>query len=156
MLRACVNHPRLLCCPPMRGMLLVVLAMVMAGCVERTLTVRSDPPESLLFLNGTEVGRTPFESDFTYYGWYDVELRKEGYETLKIKGEVIAPWWQWVPFDLFAELLPLRLRDQQFLSYSLRPTTSQQVDPQNMLRHAESMQGQLESSPRTKAPSTQP
>jgi hypothetical protein len=140
----------------MRGTFVVLLATLLGGCVERTLTVRSDPPESLLFLNGTEVGRTPFEGDFTYYGWYDVELRKEGYETLKIKGDVIAPWWQWVPFDLAAELVPFPLRDRQSLSYTLRPTTPQQVDPQNMLRHAESMQGQLESSPRTKVPSTQP
>jgi len=138
----------------MRAIPLALVAILLGGCVERTLTVRSDPPESLLYLNGTEVGRTPFESDFTWYGWYDLELRKEGYETLKTRGEVIAPWWQWVPLDLIAELLPLR--DHQTLSYTLRPTTTQQVDPQNMLHHAESLQGQLESSPRTKVPSTQP
>jgi hypothetical protein len=139
----------------MRG-ILVVLAVWFGcvGCVERTLTVRSDPPEALLYLNGTEVGRTPFTHDFTYYGWYDVEVRKEGYETLKTTGQVIAPWWQWVPFDFFAELSPIRLRDKQMLSYSLRPTSAAAVDPQKLLNRAEEMRPKLESSEHTRQPTT--
>src|SRR5689334_506012 len=100
----------------MRGkcVLLVVCAILlfggMTGCVRRTLTVTSDPPGALLYLNGVEVGRTPIERDFIFYGTYDVALRKEGYETLKTKGKVIAPWWQWVPIDFPAEFLPLHDR----------------------------------------------
>ncbi len=88
-----------------REILIALLLIGLSSCVERTLTVRSDPPEARLYLNGTEVGRTPFTHDFVWYGTYDVELRKEGYETLKARGPVIAPWWQWVPFDLLAEIV---------------------------------------------------
>ncbi len=52
-----------------------------SGCVQRQLTVTTDPPGTLVHLNGQEFGRTPVTRDFTWYGTYDVELRKEGYET---------------------------------------------------------------------------
>ncbi|HEX8521169.1 MAG TPA: PEGA domain-containing protein [Tepidisphaeraceae bacterium] len=127
-----------------------------AGCVERTLTVRTDPPEALLTMNGLEVGRTPFKHDFVWYGTYDVEVRKEGYETLKTRGKVIAPWWQWVPFDLVAEIAPFRFKDHQLLTYSLRPTRPVQVDPHALLKRGEAMPPLLESSEHTRTPVTRP
>jgi hypothetical protein len=135
------------------SLLLAPLATT-AGCVQRTLTVRSNPPGALVYLNGVEVGRTPLERDFTWYGTYDVELRREGYETLKTRGKVIAPWWQWVPIDLVAELFPLH--DRRELSYSMKPTTEVEVDPQQMLQRAEAMEPKLQSSAHTRAPSTLP
>jgi len=122
--------------------------------VRRTLTVKSDPPGALVHLNGVEVGRTPMSSDFTWYGTYDVVLRKEGYETLKTRGKVIAPWWQWVPIDLFAELLPLH--DKRMLSYTMKPYSDTAVDPEQMLTRAEQMRTQLRSSRYTKKPATAP
>ncbi len=56
-----------------------------------------------------------------WYGKYDVAVRKEGYETLKTERWVVAPWWQWPPIDLVAELLPLPLRDRRRLSFELEP-----------------------------------
>ncbi len=123
-----------------------LIALMAGGCgVDRTLTVRSDPPEALLYLNGAEVGRTPFIHDFTWYGFYDVELRKEGYETLKVRGDVVAPWWQWVPLDLLAELSPVRLHDRQSLSYSLRATSEKAVDPESLRDRGEAMRRKLSS-----------
>jgi hypothetical protein len=124
------------------------------GCVRRSLTVTSDPPGALVYLNGQEFGRTPVTRDFTWYGDYDVALRKEGYETLKTSGKVIAPWWQWVPFDLTAEMLPLH--DRQKLSYKLKPTTEAAVEPQVLLSRAEQLRGELQSSRHTREPSTVP
>ena len=132
----------------------LIATLCSTGCVRRSLTVTSNPPGALVYLNGTEVGRTPLTRDFTWYGTYDVTLRKEGYETLKTEGKVIAPWWQWVPFDLFAELLPLH--DRQALSYAMHPYAQATVDPQQMLRRAEGMEGQLESSRFTRAATTRP
>src|SRR5438477_10191182 len=99
----------------------ILIAISVAGCVDRLLTIRSDPPGALVFLNGVEVGRTPVTRDFTWYGTYDVALRKEGYDTVKAHSKVIAPWWQWVPIDFFAEVAPVRLKDQQTLTYTLSP-----------------------------------
>jgi hypothetical protein len=141
---------------PGREILIALLVVGLSGCVERTLTVRSDPPEARLYLNGTEVGRTPFTHDFIWYGTYDVELRKPGYETLKTRGRVIAPWWQWVPFDLLADLVPLPLKDHHLLSYTLRPLKATQVNPHELLERAESMAPNLRSSEFTRQPTTIP
>jgi hypothetical protein len=132
------------------GGVLAIAVLAGAGCVRRTLTVRSDPPGALLYLNGLEVGRTPVTRDFTWYGTYDVTLRHEGYEPLKTQGKVIAPWWQWVPIDLVAELLPLH--DNQFLHYVMKPEPSAAAEPDVMLRRAQELRGEMESSPRTPAP----
>ena len=135
------------------AMSVTILALLSSGCVRRSLTVTSDPPGALVYLNGTEVGRTPLTRDFTWYGTYDVVLRKEGYETLKTEGKVIAPWWQWVPIDLVVELLPLH--DRQTLAYAMQPFSQAAVDPQQMLKRAEGMEGQLESSRYTRPAATQ-
>jgi hypothetical protein len=138
----------------------VVVSLLLSGCVRRTLHVTSDPPGALVYLNDQEVGRTPLEKDFTWYGTYDAVVRKDGYDTLKTRSKVIAPWWQWPPFDLVAELLPLRLHNEKNLHYTL---TASGVAPSDdeMLGRAEQMRIQLESSEFTRKPpeaqpSTQP
>ena len=95
---------------------------LVAGCaVERTLLLESNPPGALVYLNGEEVARTPSEVPLEWYGRYDVAVRKEGYETLKTKRWVMAPWWQWPPIDLIAELLPVPLHDRRRLRFELSP-----------------------------------
>jgi hypothetical protein len=132
----------------------LLIPLLLTGCVRRSLTVKSDPPGALVYLNGVEVGRTPMTRDFTWYGTYDVVLRKEGYETLKTRGEVIAPWWQWVPIDLAAELLPLH--DKRELAYTMKPYADTAFDPQLMLSRAERMETKLQSSKYTRKPATMP
>lgn len=119
-----------------------VIALLVGGCVQQKLTVQSDPPGALVYLNGAEVGRTPMTRDFTWYGDYDVELRKEGYETLKTHEQLTAPWWNWVPFDLVANVLPLT--DHQHMSFTLHPASTQPADPQVMIERAEGMQAELQ------------
>jgi len=140
-----------------RSRLLLGLSLIFcSGCVERTLTIRSDPPEALLTVNGVEVGRTPFTHDFVWYGTYDVALRKEGYETVKTTGEVNSPWWQIVPIDLVAELLPFHFKDHQRLSFSMLPVPPVGTDPHALLSRAESLRPMLQSSEHTRVPTTLP
>ena len=95
------------------------------GCgVQRTLVLESEPPGALVYLNDEEVARTPAEVPLKWYGEYEVALRKEGYETLHAERWVMAPWWQWPPFDLVAELMPVRLHDRQRLSFELTPAAA--------------------------------
>jgi hypothetical protein len=129
-----------------------ILALLLGGCVRRTMVINSDPPGALIYMNGQEIGRTPIERDFTWYGNYDVQVRKEGYQTLKTNTKVIAPWWQWVPFDLPAELLPLT--DRHHLHYALTPASTQPADAEVMLSRSREMEAKLQSSPHTRVPAT--
>jgi hypothetical protein len=124
--------------------MLAGICLVCGGCVQRFLTVKSDPPGALVTLNGMEVGRTPMTRSFTWYGNYDVELRKPGYETLKTHAAIIAPWWQWVPIDLLAEMMPFHPTDRQSVSFNLKPASTQPVDPQAMLKEANQLRSELE------------
>lgn len=118
-------------------LLILCLALWVAGCgVKRTMTLRSDPPGALVYLNGEEVARTPAEVPMEWYGNYDVAVRHEGYETLKTTRWVAAPWWGIPPLDLVAELLPLRLHDHRVLEFELQPAA--EVEP-GLLDRAEEM-----------------
>lgn len=102
-----------------RAFLLLGLISLGGCAVKRTMVLESEPTGALVFLNGEEVARTPAEIPLEWYGKYDVTVRKEGYETLKEQRWVTAPWWQWVPIDLVAELLPVPLHDRRRLDFKL-------------------------------------
>ena len=133
----------------------LVLPLLFCGCVERELDVKSTPPGALVYMNDQEVGRTPFHKRFIWYGYYDVQVRKEGYETLTTTTPVIAPWWQWLPFDFVAEVLPFHFEDSHTVAYTLRPRSDAQVNPEAIARRGEQLGEQLESSRVTK-PTTRP
>lgn len=106
--------------------LMVVAGTV--GCVRRTIRITTEPPNALVFLNDREVGRSELETDFLFYGDYDVIIRKEGYETLKTHWEVKAPWYQLIPLDFFAEVVwPGRIHDvhaRHFVLEEQKPPTA--------------------------------
>jgi hypothetical protein len=118
--------------------------MLVGGCVQRKLTITSEPSGAIVTMNDQDVGRTPFTRDFTWYGWYDVAVRKDGYDTVKAHSKVIAPWWQWFPIDLVTEVLPLT--DRQELHYSLKPASTQPADQSAVITRARAMKGELQGS----------
>ncbi len=92
------------------------------GCVRRTVTIRTDPQGARVVLNDQEVGTSPVSVDFTWYGDYDVVLRREGYETLDTHHRLHAPWYQVPPIDLVAEaLVPFTIHDRQEMTFTLEP-----------------------------------
>jgi len=135
------------------GLTATLLAACAGGCVERTMEIQTNPSGAIVELNDQEVGRTPLQHDFLWYGTYSVTIRKEGYQTLKTKASVIAPIYQWIPLDLVAELLPFDIKDHHTLQYQLLPQPAEAEQSQALLDRAIQMRGDLESSQR---PATQP
>jgi hypothetical protein len=132
-------------------MSVTILLLVASGCVQRTLTVQTDPPGALVSLNDQEIGRTPVTRNFTWYGVYDVEVRMAGYQSIKTTSPVIAPWWQWIPMDFFAEFLPLT--DHHDLMFTLHPPDEQSNESDLLVRRAEQLGSELENTRKT---TTQP
>ena len=87
-------------------------AAPLVGCAnpgpERRLFITSEPVGATVFLNDVEVGRTPVEVDFTWFGTYDVRLRKPGFEPLRTSAQAKAPIHEWPILDLVAMALPGR------------------------------------------------
>lgn len=110
------NHARVLLT------LVAVGAAALCSCVRRTMTITTEPKGAIVSLNDHEVGRSDVSVDFTWYGDYDVTLRKEGYKTLHTHWAVDSPWYQYAPFDFFAEILwPGRIVDARTQHFVLEP-----------------------------------
>jgi len=104
------------------GVSAFLTALCAAGCVRRTMTITSEPPNALVVLNDQEIGRTEVTADFLWYGDYDVVLRKEGYATLHTNWKIKAPWYQVPPLDFFFEVLwPGQLHNHQTQHFVLEP-----------------------------------
>jgi hypothetical protein len=116
--------------------------------------INSDPPGALVYLNQQEIGRTPLNRDFLWYGDYDVQLRLEGYETLKTNQKVYAPAWNWVPFDLVAQLMPFAVKDNRSFTYTLKPLDPAKDEATGLMNRADYLKGKLESSEFTRQPTT--
>ncbi len=106
------------------------VGMTLAGCVERTIKITSNPPGARVFLNDEEIGTTPVKTTFLWYGDYDVILRKDGYKTLKTHHRVTPPWYEVPPLDFVSEcLVAATIHDDHALpTYELTPTDTPDVD----------------------------
>jgi hypothetical protein len=100
---------------------LLSLVLVAPGCLDRTVTVTSEPPGAVVRLNEVEIGRTPVTTAFTWYGNYDVQVRKEGHESLNTSAEISAPIYEYPPLDLAATVLPFRVHTERKLHFVLQP-----------------------------------
>lgn len=91
---------------------LALLIFAAPGCVRRTISITSTPSEALVFVNEREIGRTPCEVDFLFYGEYDVRLKLDGYESIVGSGTASAPFWDFIGADLVSEIAPLNLESR--------------------------------------------
>ncbi|MGA2034942.1 MAG: PEGA domain-containing protein [Thermoguttaceae bacterium] len=101
-----------------------LLLALSTGCVERRLTIRSNPPGALVYVDDTEIGVTPATASFTYYGRRKIRLVKDGYETLTVLQSIPPPWYDVIGADFVSEnLVPGQIHDRRTLDYTLRPLT---------------------------------
>lgn len=91
---------------------LALLMLAAPACVRRTIAITSTPSEALVYVNEREVGRTPCEVDFLFYGEYDVRLKLDGYESIVGSGTASAPFWDFIGADLVSEIAPLNLESR--------------------------------------------
>ena len=88
----------------------------LAGCVERTVSINTEPQGATVMLNDQDVGRTPVKVPFTWYGDYDIVVRKEGFETVKTNHRIDTPWYQLPGIDFFSEcLMPFTIHDDRVI-----------------------------------------
>ena len=122
----------------------VAMCCCLTGCLERTVTVTSTPPGALVYLNDTEVGRTPVTTAFTFYGDFDVRLRKEGYEPLVTHMRARAPFYEYAPLDLAATAWPGRIRTDRQWHFDLVPLpTPTREGEAALVERAAAMRSQL-------------
>ena len=109
------------------------------GCVQRTISITSEPKGALVYLNDVEVGRTPVTVPFTFYGVYDVRMEAEGYQPLWTKQKAKAPWWETPGVDLLAEAVPKGKAELNWHFTMNEQLPADQVDADVLLDHAKQL-----------------
>lgn len=110
----------------------VLCFALLPGCVQRRLTIRSDPPGALVYIDNYEIGTTPVSTDYLYYGTRQIRLVRDGFETLTVEQPIPPPWYEVFPVDFVADnLVPAEIRDERTLNFRLAP---QRIVPTGQLR----------------------
>jgi len=91
------------------------------GCVERRIRITTEPAGARVWLNDVELGASPVETAFTFYGDYDVRVELEGYERLATYRKAKAPVYEWPGVDLVAAALPTRIENEIHWHFDLEP-----------------------------------
>jgi hypothetical protein len=88
------------------GVVATTAATLLGGCSTRRLIVTSEPSGATVVVNDIELGATPLEADFQWYGTFDVRVSKAGYEPLCTKAEARPPIYEVAPLDLATAAVP--------------------------------------------------
>jgi len=121
---------------------LLTISLLLGGCVERKLTINTEPQGAVVTLNDEEIGQSPVTVSFNWYGDYNIRISKEGYETLKTHRELKGPWYDNFPFDFFAQVInSKRIVDSYEWTFKLEEL--QQPSRENLIQKAESLKKQL-------------
>ena len=106
------------------------------------LTIRSNPPGALVYVDDYQIGTTPVSTSFIYYGTRKIRLVLSGYETKTILQPVPTPWYQYPGLDFVTEtLVPGEIRDERVVEYQLTPQVI--VPSQQLLGRAENLRHEL-------------
>ena len=124
------------------SVVVLIVGLFSGGCVERYLTINTEPQGALVTLNDEEIGTSPVTVSFNWYGDYNVRISKEGYETLKTHRKLKRPWYDKFPFDFFAQILsPRRIVDSYEWTFTL--ALKQYPTREELIQNAEKLKRQL-------------
>ena len=99
-----------------------LLLLAAVGCVERRMTIISEPAGATAYLDGDELGQTPVTTSFLFYGGREIRLEMKGYETIRTIEHIKPPMYERFPIDLVSDVfIPWTITDRHFLPYKLRP-----------------------------------
>ena len=119
----------------------LVTVIILSGCVERKLTINTEPQGATVILNDEEIGTSPVTVSFEWYGDYNVAIRKEGFETLKTHRKLKAPWYDGFPFDFLTLLNPERTVDEYEWTFELEH--KKEISRKELIHQAEELKKQL-------------
>jgi hypothetical protein len=120
----------------------LIVSILLIGCVERQLTINTNPQGAIVALNDEEIGVSPVTVSFEWYGDYDVRISKEGFQTLKTHHKLKGPWYDRFPFDFLANCLyPKRIVNSYEWTFTLAPQT--QPNREELIEDALKLKKQL-------------
>ena len=120
----------------------LILTLFASGCVERKLTINTEPQGATVTLNDEEIGQSPVTVPFNWYGDYSVRINKDGFETLNTHKELKPPWYDYFPFDFFAQFVNTK-RTVDSYEWTFTLAQKQQPGRESLIQKAEELKKQL-------------
>ena len=109
-----------------RFLILVATVFAFSGCVTRSITVKTNPSNALVYIDDELIGESPVTMPFTFYGTRKIMIERKDedgaltHERTVAFEKIKAPVYQVFPLDFFSELVwPFKIKDEQVLSYNL-------------------------------------
>ncbi len=139
---------------PLSFLILIKALFLFAGCVTRTITIKTNPNNALVYVDDELVGESPVEIPFTYYGTRKITIEKKDDDgrlicERKIVFEKIkAPVYEVFPLDFFSEIVwPFDIQDSHTLNYDLVEVTplSRKEQQKNVIENAEELRQRVNS-----------
>jgi hypothetical protein len=98
----------------------VLALLALTGCIDRMLTINSEPSGAAVFIDHKGLGTTPVSVKFTDYGGHDIQLMLKGYEPYHAKLTLEQPGWAVFPIDVVTEaVLPVKFDDTREVTVTL-------------------------------------
>ncbi len=146
--------------PIIRASAALALLAIAGGCAERRLIITSEPAGATVWVNDTELGRTPVSASFLHYGTYDVRLRLEGYEPVVTSARAETPFYEFVGPDLITEAIPTGVVTEIRWNFNLVPAFEKSQDRETfereLIQRAKGLAGKVSPPPSEPAPSPAP
>lgn len=146
--------------PIIRASAALALLAIAGGCAERRLIITSEPAGATVWVNDTELGRTPVSASFLHYGTYDVRLRLEGYEPVVTSARAETPFYEFVGPDLITEAIPTDVVTEIRWNFNLVPAFEKSQDRETfereLIQRAKGLAGKVSLPPSEPAPSPAP
>ena len=121
---------------------LLLILLGTTGCVQRRLIIRSQPEGAFVTIDRQPIGLTPLSVPYTYSGTRDVQLEKDGYQTIKVQQRIDPTWYERFPISLVTEnFWPRELRDERLLDFQMEPKV--QVQENLLLDRANDLRGNV-------------
>ena len=97
-----------------------VIGLTVTGCIRSRVTITSEPTWAEVYFQRKPRGVKPVTHPLTWYWYYDSRIEKEGYETVEAIERLRSPPWFILPFDIFAEIIPIPISDHRYRHYALK------------------------------------
>jgi hypothetical protein len=128
-----------------------LLVASQSGCIRKRMTVRTNPPGAMVYVDRQPIGLSPVSTNYTYYGTRNFEIVRDGYRTERFLRRFNPPWYAIPPLDFVSETLwPFERRDERIIDVQLTPdpvvTSDALIDSGEQLR-LQASQGIAVSSP---------
>ena len=113
----------------------LVFVVLCAGCVERKILIRSEPPGAPVWVDEQSAGVAPAEYKFQHYGVRRIrvgpvrdEQDRVRYLPVEREQAMDAPWYETFPvIDFFTEVIvPWTVVDEHLYAVTLKPATGQE------------------------------